>query len=485
MGQPRSSLRPPLRRGFLAGAVVFLTLIGTGTAAALWSTQESVDPFTADAATVGVSHTVGAGLTHTYTSTALTAAQSVVVTNTGNREAAFSVAVSAASASDLRSHVTARLAVVANAAACTPSATLSSPTTGLVSSPVTLTSAAGALAAGASVTVCVQTAMSAVVGHGGKSLNGTVVSATTASAQSGWAASTTAVAFAQTVASGGTPMELDGNARYWIRNALNDDYCVWVWWGETANNGRLQQNDSCNSETSGHWTGFRNELWRFYDAGDGFVRIENQLESARNVGVTTASAGELVRAQSATGATKQWAILDNGDGTANIQSRANPLLCAAITGSALDSNPGHAETAGYLELVACNSASPNQRFLIDMFEIIIPPPFNLNTTCNVNNSGNFMSYHWPKLAGYETDTLYRILLDGNVLAPSGYQPNPINNWATQLQFSPNATLNAFGATHGFGAKNLTVQLSVLGGPWTDTATGSFVYASGGVLKCAP
>src|SRR5690606_24785524 len=114
---------------------------------------------------------------------------------------AYSVSVSATSASDLRTHVTVRIAVVTSATACTPSATLTSPTTGALTSTVTLTSVPSALAAGDTVIVCVQTAMSSIAGHLGKSLAGSVVSSTTASSQSGWNASTAAASFTQTVTS--------------------------------------------------------------------------------------------------------------------------------------------------------------------------------------------------------------------------------------------------------------------------------------------
>lgn len=490
MSERRTIHGPSLRRGLLAGAVVFLTLLGSGTATALWSAQQSVDPFTANAATVGVSHSAGTGLAHTYSASALAAAQAVTVTNTGNREAAYSVVVSATSTSDLRSSVTARVAVVANAAACTPSATLSSPVTGPLSPPVTLASAPAALAAGASVTVCVQTAMTGVTGHGGKSLTGSVVSSTVASPQSGWSASTSAITFAQSVATGGTPVDLDGNARYWIRNAASFDHCIALRKGSQGNNdAELVQSGECGDEST-HWSGLAEELWRFADTDSGYQQLRNQKPAVNNgpnkyMGVSAAAPGESVRIQTATGITKEWMLVDNGNGTISIQLRANPTLCVAVKGDPLNSDPKHGP--GNLHVIACDASSPNQQFVLDMLEIIIPPPSDLNATCSGNGS-NYMTYTWPKLAGYENqgDTIYRVLLDGIVLPSSGYSPTPINNWSPRLQFyTDNTVLTAFMAQHGFGSKILSVELSVLGGPWTSVGTGTFVYTSGGALQCGP
>lgn len=474
MSQPRQSLRPPLRRGFLAGAVVFLTLIGTGTATALWSTQTNVEPFTADAATVGVSHTVGTGLTHTYTATDLTAAQAVVVTNTGNREAAFSVTVSATSASDLRTHVTARLDVVANQAACTASAALSSPTTGVVSAPVTFTSAPGALAAGASVTVCVQTAMSTVAGHASKTLSGTVVSSTSASTQAGWNAATTAATFTQTVTSVVPPATVTSNAWYWIRNAQQSSLCAETkWWQEIE----VWQANNCGVDST--WSASKNELWRFADAGSGSYYIinmyhEEEFNEARRWTVENGSGkGAPIQMGTSPSAQQKWVLIDHGDGTVSFRL-SGPNRCATIDGAALGNE---------IQLVTqnCNANNPNQRFVLDMLEIVVPPPAAF--TCTGDQWTMYNS--WPPLTGYEHLVTYRVFLDGVLLPSDAYTRAKGDDPTLQFGHS-DPELHAFLTINGYGTKQLTVEQTVMGGPWTLTGYGNVTLsASTPVLQCGP
>lgn len=459
MGRRLGGIRPSLRTGVIAGAVAFLTLVGSSTATALWSASTSVEPFTADAATVAVSHTVGTGLSHTYTASTLTAAQAVMVTNTGNREAAFSVTVNAASSSDLRTHVTARLAVVPSAAACTPSATLASPAAGTLTSPVTLSGAPASLAAGASVIVCVQTAMSTVTGHGGKSLTGSVVSATIAAPQPGWSASTSATTFTQSVTAGGSTIEFEGNARYWIRNALSFDHCISTRYHNTSNNTPVWQFQPCGDESN--WQSVKNQMWRFFATDGGYYRVEN-VNAERNLGAQSATTGAEVRIQNSSGHTSQWAFIDNGDGTVLLQLRADTSLCLAINGPALAALEG-----AYTHLASCNGAADTQRFVLDMLEIVVPPPITLRCT---NDAGYNVYFAWDELVGYQADTRYRIFINDQLLSDSGY--GGASGWHTVLHLqSSNATLSSVLANNGYGAVTITVQQSVLDGPWTTTGTG--------------
>lgn len=459
--------RTAARQGVIAAAVVFLTLAGAGTATALWSTQVPVGSFTADAATVGVSHSIDDDLDHTYTSGSLAAAEAVVVTNTGSREAAFSVAVSATSVSDVRASVTVRLAVVVDAAACTPSATLTAPVTGSLASATVLSSAPAALAAGASVTVCVQTILASVATHGGKSLTGSIVSSSTASVQSGWSDSTSPFSFAQNVQAGGTPITFAGTGKYWIRNALSASHCISTQdWG-TNNNTSLWQNSGCRNE-SVTWWDEADKLWTFHATSDGYYRIEN-VNGSRNMGVSSSTSGSAVLMQNGTDAARQWAFIDNGDGTVVLRSRANPSLCVAVN----NSNPLASETSGFLHIVACDANAATQRWVIDLYEVVVPPPITLQCT---GSDGYNVNYSWPRLAGYEGETIYRVLLNGVVVPSNAY--GGATGWDTVLRFGhSNNNLQAFGNQYGFGVKALTLEQSVLGGPWTTTGTASFALSA--------
>lgn len=435
-----SHRRPLLRRGFLAGAVVFLSLIGTGTATALWSTQASLDPFTADAATVGVSQSVGDGLDHTYATGALVAAQAVVVTNTGNREAAYSVAVSATSASDLRTHVTARLAVVANPAACTPSTTLVSPVTGTLTSAVTLSSAPGALAGGATATVCVQTAMTAVAGHGGKSLTGTIVSSTLASVQPGWGDATNHAEFEQSV-SAPAPFSESG-VRY---NILNRNVCVQRQWIDEI----LVYGYDCDHEQLTEW------LIHLQPSG------QYRIELAWNTGSqpdqfwsSTDPDGDVVYVDDDDVAAQSWEVSERPDGTYRIRNQQYSQ-CAGV--SASEHPQAHALI---IALAPCNDADVTQGFTVEIVADATPPIEALTCT---GNGTNFIAFSWTPLQGYQHVTVYKVYVNDI------FAKDHVNGHWTTVQFS-RPELNP--ATYGSGLLPIRVEQSVHGGIWTETANGT-------------
>lgn len=437
----KSRSRPPLRRGLLAGAVVFLSLVGTGTATALWSSQVSLDPFTAAAATVGVTQSVGGGLDHSYTASALAAAQAVVVTNTGNREAAYSVTVSATSASDLRTHVTARLAVVANSAACTPSATLVSPVTGTLNSAVTLSSAPAALAAGASVTVCVQTVMATVATHGGKSLTGAVVSGTVASLQVGWHATTSTATFQQN-ASTPSPFSESG-ARYGISNS---GLCVGRQWNDEV----LVHNFSC-----GH---AQLTEWLIHPQANGLYRIElawNLPNQPDQFWTSTSSTGNIVHAGDNAGPTQSWEISERPDGTYRIKSQQHNA-CAVV------SNTWHNEASSWIiRLAPCNDADVKQGFAIEMIADPTPPIETLQCT---GNGTNYIDFGWTPLAGYQHVTVYKVYVNDI------FAMDHVNGHWTHAQFyTGSGHLNP--AVYGTGLLPIRVEQSVHGGIWTEAANG--------------
>lgn len=440
---------PLLRRGFLAGVVVFLSLIGTGTATALWSSQVSLDAFTAGAATVGVSQSVGGGLDHTYTASGLVAAQAVVVTNTGNREAAYSVTVSAASASDLRTHVTARLAVVASAAACTPSTTLVSPVTGTLNSAVTLSSAPAALPAGASVTVCAQTVMAAVAAHGGKSLTGAVVSRTTASIQAGWGATTTTVTFQQSV-SVPSPFSETG-ARYSISNR---DVCIGRQWNDEI----LVYNFSC-----GH---AQLTEWLIHPQASGLYRVElawNLPDQPGQFWASTSSSGNVVHAVDSAGPAQLWDISERPDGTYRIKSQQHDT-CAVV------SDVWHGQASSWmLRLASCNDADVKQGFVVEIVADPTPPIETLQCT---GNGTNFIDFGWTPLAGYQHVTVYKVYVNDI------FAMDHVNGHWTHAQFnSASGHLNP--AVYGTGLLPIRVEQSVHGGIWTEAANGTIRITSAG------
>lgn len=138
-------------------AVLGLVLvgIGAGAATAYWTASDEVHG-SAGAASVGITQTKPLKLEKTYNAGALTAADAVTITNTGERAANVRTTVSASSGQALSSALHIRLSEVATAGACTPSAVLKDAVTGgsgLIYAPQQK------LPAGQSIIVCVQTSL--------------------------------------------------------------------------------------------------------------------------------------------------------------------------------------------------------------------------------------------------------------------------------------------------------------------------------------
>src|SRR5690606_25179449 len=111
----------------------------------------------------------------------------------------------------------------------------------------------------------------------------------------------------------------------------------------------------------------------------------------------------------------------------------------------------------------CDSSDPKQRFVLDMLEVVVPPPTQL--TCTGDEWTMYNS--WPPLVAYELLVAYRARLDGVLLPPTAY--TRATGTDTTLQFGyDDPELHAFLAEHGYGTKQLTVEQTVMGGPWTLT-----------------
>lgn len=445
-----------VRRLLLTGLVIaiatFLTLSGTGTATALWSAHQPLSSLTASAATVGVTHSIAGDLDHTYTAATPSVASAVTITNTGSREAAYSLTVDAESSTDLPSQVTARLGVVTDVAACTDSTSLSA-AVGTLDTAVTLTSPAGALAAGSSVVICVQTIMADPSTRSGEQLTGTIVSSVAASSRAGWSASTAPTEFGQEVVAAAGPLFNDPWARYGIKH---DGMCVGGIWGRDE----IAKGYDCHDQLT---------EWLFKLTPFGTYNIEvayNAHLTPQPLWVGTASGVE--KAANAQAASLRWEIALRTDGRYRFVNEQSGL-CATVSSQIV---PNTSNPSPKLVLDHCADGRADQGFQIDLIAQATFPTISLACAPDGTDSP-IMKYSWPVLAGYEQAVRYKMFIDGR------FHRDHDNGYYTAIHVKK-SDLAGFAP----GAHGVEVYQSVHDGAWTLTGTGTVVIpAQGDILSC--
>ena len=419
-----------LRLALTAAVVTTLVVGGAGASYALWSATAGVAS-SASTATVGVGHALsGSTLAHTYTSSAVAAVGVVTVTNTGTRAGTYSTSLTATSASTtLRSAVAVE---IGTAASCTTAATLTSPATGTLNAAVTKT---GSIAAGASVALCVRTTMTAsgVSANPSTALDATIASSITIGT---WAATAApAITATQSVAAA-APAFTNSGIRYTIANLSQ---CVARQWG----GGALLRGSGCGSDQLSEW--------RLVQAGNGTYYVTSSYNAAdqptlRWYAATTTSS--VTSANQADVAGQQWTITQRAD---NLYR----FLSAAIN-QCLVVGPGNV-----MSTAVCNDASAAQGFTITPIGTPVPPPTTLSCT---GNSGNYIAFSWPALAGYQATVTYKLYINEVFVA------NFTNGYSPQAQLYNDRAPQVLIATHGTGSKTVEVKQSISGGEWTTTGT---------------
>ena len=419
----------------LSAALVFT---GAGVAYGVWSTTASVGS-TASTATVSVSHVLsGSGLAATYSGTTTAAVGVISVTNTGTRAGTYALALTATSTSStMRAATTVE---VGTAATCTTSATLTSAVTGNFSATVTKT---GAIAAGASVVLCVRTSMTVanVTANASATLAASAASSITIGT---WSASAAApITFAQSVAAPTGFASVDGN-RYQI---FNQGLCISSNWEYTAISRNAVIGGSCTNEQTSNWR-LTND-----GAAKTINRAYNYTPSPANRW-TANTATTVVLSADAVSDAQRWNITIRPDNTTYQIQNVSNSKCLAVA------------SAGTMLLETCNSASAGQGFTFTLVADSSPAPVTL--TCTGNGS-NFLQYGWAQLSGYEAEVDYKLLIDGvqAVLQPNGYWPNAQVN---------DTDLTAAMKTPGL--HTIQVQQSVSNAPWTVTGNGTMRIATG-------
>lgn len=425
------------RLALLAGVTTLLVLAGATTAYGVWSTSATLNS-TAVTATVGVTHALsGSTLAVTYNGTTTAAVGVVTVTNTGSRDGTYSLAISATSSStSLRSAVA---VTVGTAAVCTTTATLTAPSTGTFAATLTTT---GAIAAGASIALCVRTSMTAANVSANPSTSLAASIATGITVGTWTAAASPAITFAQSVAAPVVTSFASVEAnRYKIYNA---NVCVSSTWSfDVFARGAVCENDQTSN-------------WRLLDDASGakYVSRAYNTSTAPSNRWNAASSTATTLAATATTAAQRWFVTARADGLYQFQSAQYPTQCLSVASN------------NAAVLAACNASSAAQGYTFELVADAAPAPVTLS--CGGNGT-NWIYYSWPVLAGYQAEVTYKVYVDGVFYA------NHTDGYYTTEQFKwefPGVL--AFGA----GSHAIQVRQSVAGGAYTVTGNGTLVMAAG-------
>ncbi|PRY64671.1 ricin-type beta-trefoil lectin protein [Glaciihabitans tibetensis] len=219
-----------MRKSIIAfGIVLFLVLAGTGTAAALWSSQGTTTA-TVSAATMGISQTGFSALAVDYNATTTSKVAPITVTNTGTVASTYTLLLHASSSSGIATNVLLQPApAVTTVAACTSAATFAGSYNW-----TTLPEFSGTLAAGASLVFCFKSSMttSQITATGGQSMVGTItLTSTSTTVGDTWSAAAPEATVTQTAADIAAPSR-PGTPTF----SNTSGYSTTVSWGASSDN---------------------------------------------------------------------------------------------------------------------------------------------------------------------------------------------------------------------------------------------------------
>lgn len=456
-------MRTPITRrariALTAGLTTLIVLAGTTTSFALWTATASLGS-TSSAATVGVSHALtGSTLGVTYSSQVptTTAVGVITVTNSSSRAGTYSLALSSTSASaTLRSAVNVE---IGTAAACTNSAVLTNVTSGTFAATVTKTAA---IAANTAVALCVRTSMTAASIDANPSASLAATAASSVAIGSWSATAAPAITFTQSTAAAPVVQTLNTSAWYQIKNDDGARCVEGLDYGNTTGSSVVTSMCAVQSAFSSN----ANEYWRFTATDSGYYRIIYRHAPTLVLGSIAASSGSGVVVSSASTNNQQWLPVSNTDGTFTFKLRASPTLCLQHQGNNGSNKP--------VSVATCVTGQLTQRFMVTMYNTVQPAPITL--TCDATGGFN-ANYSWPQLAGYQSEVVYRVLL--NNVVDTVHTGGTGSYTVAQFDWTPTT------AAYPVGTYALEVQQSVASGAWTRVGTAVLrVSATNPRLSCS-
>lgn len=449
------------RAALVAALVAVLTLVGGGGAVAYWSVSAQVEAAAATAS-VGLSQTVHPSvettpLKVTYSSSNLTAAGAVTVVNTGTREADYSITLAPQSptAPGLPGAITVAVAQVVSVDACTPTTALTAPQTGTLSSTPGFT-AHGAVDAGGTIFLCVQTSLSAA-GATAYANASTGVSMTTEleyAPLDEWMLDTS-FSFTQSVGSS-LLFFTDSSARYKI---YNDGRCV------------LKHGSDMLGRGSGSDCNYAEGEWRIAPLSDGTFVIGraqngNPLTAPQWTAVAPAADATTLLRNASGQSEQRWRISSASGSGYTFESVRYPGTCLTV-GEGLWYGPNLGE-ARKIVLSNCNGSAA-QVFAIDQ----IGDPLGEPEVMTCSGSGSYLGLQFPRDELYYQETVHRVFFahadSPSNRVPYAYTVNP-GSPQVQLYASDSALSTALNAV-GTGRVWIYVQAQIAGGSWHDAGVG--------------
>lgn len=445
-----------------AGLTTFAIVVGGTGAMAAWTAS---DQFTVEAATaqMGVAAVGGTGLAGEYSTSTTSFAQEIAITNTGTREAAYTLAAATSNATD--ANLPAAIAVRAGttSGSCTTGSTLDDEVTGTLASflydsaslttPLKLAAAGDA---GDSVTLCVITTMTSadITTYAGDSLDLTLTPSLVYAAGSAWTATGTAVTAQQSVADASAPLwESTWAGRYYLRSKLqyngstlsacnNNQYSKSV--GGTSLN--FPAGDTCTTGWGHQW-----RIWETDDPDEFYIlQAENSNVSLTTPRWTDNSSdpfffdfggnGSMTASwvsREAAGSNEdaqRWRIEERADGyyrlvAVGASETSGVDQCAAIDDSTNFYYPPNGASIPFPIVVeACDDTSDGQGFLAELIGRPLPKAYNAATdpaewndstvvnglyqaVCAAGGNSGYQSFSWGKSFEYTGELVYRVLID--------------------------------------------------------------------------
>ncbi|GAA1424536.1 hypothetical protein [Agrococcus citreus] len=457
------------RRLQLTAAVsVFLVLAGGTGATAYWSGQAQLQA-QAGAATVGLELQVlpapgSSPLAVTYTAQSRVAAGAVTIRNTGSRDAAQALSITAESptSSQLATAISVAVAPVTAAADCTPQRVLTAPTVRTLSTTVTSFPLVDRLAAGATTILCVQTTLqqTAPTSTAVQSLQLAMSGKLTYADVATWSTASLVSRVTQSVAAAASAPVLYDYARYTIRN---DGFCV-----GRANDVPpvVARFAACPVDSSewrvksvdGTFQIFAADRW---GNPSGIDRLWTAVQPGTDALQTSAPSQNGSRAQ-------QWRITTVGAATSRIESASAPGHCATVRGGLYNlQDPANPRR---VVLAPCNASDATQAFALEVVGIpVAPMPAPLSCT----GQEWYIGLSFAGNDEYQGEIMYRV-----VLSRAGGSGERALLLTTTKGAPPafginagDAALAGFIARNGAGLTRVTVEQSIAGTAWTTAATG--------------
>lgn len=469
-----TALRRRARR--LTVTILVLVLVGAGTAAAYWTATTQLST-TASSTAVGLEqamlpHGGESPLEVTFTSETVTAAGAVALTNTGSREAEYSLIIDATSTGAPALPAALRLAAGALAAGqeCTPG--FSDETTGTGAEPLTLT---GSLEAGATIELCLTTTLTAeaIAAHFDQTITLSLTSSLRYAAGEAWTVRAGPARITQTVgprestpeqpSTPGTSDFVSDGARYRL---LHGGACIQH--TEVGSTHHAVLETACNGTQS---------QWRLTPAGDGTYTIDwatntkpGELAQPR---WTATGAGESIAFADARGedAAQRWIVSAVGENQYRLESVAYPGQVLTV-GDAL----WNSSDTGFRRLSLEPAADlSSQAFTLDRVGNPFPALETMTTRADgpwevqlgfTRNTGN------GRDTGYDQELSYRVFLaperdpDARMEHPAGALTG------TTVQFTPDSVKEyAQSSQGGYGNSWVHIEQKLPGGEWTPAAVG--------------